>query len=60
MLKWIKGLLDPTPAELLVAISAWEEVHGRPFFKQGQCPFSKHVQKNGVLSRTFRSVRHDN
>jgi len=60
MLKWIRSFLDPTPAEMLLGLSAWEEVYNRPFFSPEECPFSNYVRQYGVLSRMFRTTRHDN
>ena len=62
MFAWIKALVkdEISTEDLIAGLAAREARTGRPFFREGECPFGKYVKEHGVLARPLRGTRHDN
>lgn len=62
MLSWLRSLFteDMTDEDFIAGL-AWKEARlDRPFFQEGECPFSNYVRHHGVVVGKQRGARNDN
>lgn len=62
MLNYLKWLFSGgfTWENLAKGAEAYEALHGRPYFRSEDCPFSEYVRRAGAPSRVFKTTRVDN